>query len=66
MLKKKTQIGDLDYIDNEELLVMVNEVLANTITLMNFTYVLSRETDQSYRVDHTTVTDKDLRGFHLK
>ena len=44
----------------------VNEALNNYITLMNFAYVLSRETDQSNRMDHTTVTDKHLGGLHLR
>lgn len=52
--------------DTEELLVMVNEALNNYITLMNFAYVLSRETDQSNRMNHTTVTDKHLGGLHLR
>lgn len=45
---------------------MVNEALNNYITLMNFAYVLSRETDQSNRMNHTTVTDKHLGGLHLR
>ena len=52
--------------DTEELLVMVNEALNNYITLMNFAYVLSRETDQSNRMNHTTVTDKHLGRLHLR
>ena len=46
--------------------MMVNEALNNYITLMNFAYVLSRETDQSNRMNHTTVTDKHLGGLHLR
>ena len=46
--------------------MMVNEALNTYITLMNFAYVLSRETDQSNRMNHTTVTDKHLGGLHLR
>lgn len=63
-LNQEKQIGDVD--DTEELLVMVNEALNNYITLMNFAYVFSRETDQSNRMNHTTVTDKHLGGLHLR
>lgn len=34
--------------------------------MMHFAHVLSRETYQSYWMDHTTVPDEDLSGLHLR